>query len=164
MARCALGCPVLVEEYLPGPEVTIGIAGNGAEAAMLGMMEIAPVSEDAAFVYSLEIKRDWRHCVRYHLPPRVSRVGAGRAGAACAPAAYGLLGCRDVARMDFRLDADGAPQFIECNPLPGLDPENSDLVILAARRPHLRRPRAGHPARRGGTDERADRLSSKEAR
>ena len=48
--------------------------------------------------------------------------------------AYRLLGCRDVARIDFRLDAAGAPHFIECNPLPGLDPDNSDLVILSARR------------------------------
>jgi len=45
--------------------------------------------------------------------------------------AYRLLGCRDVARMDFRLDATGRPHFLECNPLPGLHPENSDLVLLS---------------------------------
>ena len=32
------------------------------------------------------------------------------------------------------MDASGASYFIECNPLPGLDPDNSDLVILSARR------------------------------
>jgi D-alanine-D-alanine ligase len=35
-----------------------------------------------------------------------------------------------VARIDFRL-RDGTPYFIEANPLPGLHPEHSDLVILA---------------------------------
>jgi D-alanine-D-alanine ligase len=45
--------------------------------------------------------------------------------------AYRLLGCRDVARIDFRLDAAGRPCFLECNPLPGLHPESSDIVILS---------------------------------
>ena len=40
------------------------------------------------------------------------------------------LGCRDVARIDFRLK-QGVPYFLEVNPLPGLHPEDSDLVIMA---------------------------------
>jgi D-alanine-D-alanine ligase len=41
------------------------------------------------------------------------------------------LGCRDVARIDFRLDGGGRPFFLECNPLPGLNPMTSDIVILS---------------------------------
>jgi D-alanine-D-alanine ligase len=48
----------------------------------------------------------------------------------CAGQAYQALGCRDVARIDFRV-RDGVPYFLEANPLPGLNPESSDLVILA---------------------------------
>ena len=42
---------------------------------------------------------------------------------------YHLLGCRDVARINFRLRGD-VPYFLEVNPLPGLNPESSDLVIM----------------------------------
>ena len=45
-------------------------------------------------------------------------------------AAYEAMGCRDVARLDFRI-RDGVPYFLEINPLPGLNPESSDLVIMA---------------------------------
>ncbi len=41
------------------------------------------------------------------------------------------LGCRDVARIDFRMDEQGKIYFLECNPLPGLTPGWSDLVLIA---------------------------------
>jgi D-alanine-D-alanine ligase len=129
--RARYGCPVLVEEYLPGAEVTVGVTGNGAGAEVLGLMEIAPADAGTPFVYSVEVKRDWRRRVRYHVPPRLPAAMLDTLQQ-LALTAYRLLGCRDFARMDFRLDAAGAPRFIECNPLPGLDPDNSDLVILAA--------------------------------
>jgi D-alanine-D-alanine ligase len=48
-------------------------------------------------------------------------------------AAFRVLGCRDVARVDFRLDrhANNTPYILEINPLPGLNPRISDLVIEA---------------------------------
>jgi len=59
----------------------------------------------------------------------IARGEASRHPGVCF-AAYRLLGCRDLARIDFRLDAAGQPVFLECNPLPGLNPESSDIVIL----------------------------------
>jgi D-alanine-D-alanine ligase len=44
--------------------------------------------------------------------------------------AFTMLECRDFARIDFRIGADGTPYFIEINPLPGLG-DYSDLVIMA---------------------------------
>lgn len=125
------GCPVLVETFLPGPEITVGVAGNGPATWVLGIMEIAPIVADPFFVYSVEAKRDWRGRVKYHVPPRLdeeTRASIGRQ----ALLACQLLGCRDLARVDFRLDARGVPHFLECNPLPGLDPISSDIVLLSA--------------------------------
>jgi len=125
-------CPALVEEYLPGAEVTVGIAGNGRDVRVLGMMEVAPASsEGEPFVYSLEVKREFRRRVRYFSPPRLpeAMIAAIRGYAL---RAYELLGCRDIARIDFRLNSSGMPCFLECNPLPGLNPESSDLVIATS--------------------------------
>src|SRR5262249_45380992 len=129
--RRLYGSPALVEEYLPGAEVTVAVHGNGEGCSVLGMMEIAPAGEAAApFLYSLEVKRAWRERVCYHNPPRrsVALVDEIRAHALTA---FRLLGCRDLARFDFRLDGAGRPRFLECNPLPGLDSANSDVVILS---------------------------------
>ena len=98
-------------------------------------MEIAPLVDDSArpFIYSIDAKRDWRNRVRYHIPPRLS-ADETTSVESQALAGYRLLGCRDFARMDFRFNASGRPCFLECNPLPGLDPENSDIVLLSRNR------------------------------
>jgi D-alanine-D-alanine ligase len=123
-------CPALVEEFVDGAEVTVGIVGNPPHERVLGLMEIAPVDGAARFVYSLEVKRDWRRRVRYHVPPRLDDEAQAEI-ARLALRAFRLLGCRDYARMDFRLNRAGRPFFLECNPLPGLNPESSDLVLLS---------------------------------
>lgn len=134
--RDTYGCPALVEEFLPGAEITVGVAGNGRDARVIGRMEISPApgaSEEgdaAPFVYSLEVKRDWQRRVRYHVPPRLPAATLAELDR-LALAAYRLLGCRDLSRMDFRLDAAGRPRFLECNPLPGLNPETGDVVLLS---------------------------------
>jgi D-alanine-D-alanine ligase len=120
--------PVLVEEYIQGDELTVGILGN-APPRVLGVMRVVPTRATDRFVYSLEVKRDWRRLVRYESPARLAAADAAAVEEA-ALRAYGVLGCRDVARLDFRL-RKGVPYFLEVNPLPGLNPDYSDLVILA---------------------------------
>jgi len=127
------GEPALVEEFLSGTEMTIGILGAGNGARVIGAMEIAPITaKPEEFVYSLEVKRDWEAQVEYFVPPRVP-TAVLRAAEACALAAYRALGCRDVARVDVRLDAAGTPKFLEANPLPGMNPRTGDLCILSRR-------------------------------
>jgi D-alanine-D-alanine ligase len=123
--------PVLVEEFCNGPEFTIGVLGNGSKAGVIGVMEIRPRQGSIdEFVYSLEVKRNYLEEVEYCIPPnrpaallkKVERLALH---------AYRALDCRDVARVDVRVDADGQPKFIEINPLPGLNPITSDIVILS---------------------------------
>ena len=118
--------PVLVEDYLPGREFTVGIAGTGEKARALGVMEVVLNSKAEADVYSYVNKENCEELVAYQL------VQGPEVGAACelALAAWQGLGCRDAGRVDLRCDAAGRPQFLEVNPLAGLHPEHSDLPIL----------------------------------
>jgi len=121
--------PALVEEFITGDEITVGILGNGSQKEM-GIMRVVPLRTNRRFVYSLEVKRDWRRQVRYEAPALLSEADQ-RAVQTAALTACDALGCRDVARLDFRLQA-GVPYFLEANPLPGITPGSSDLVIMFA--------------------------------
>ncbi|MSR80368.1 MAG: D-alanine--D-alanine ligase [Gemmataceae bacterium] len=121
---------LLVEEFVGGAELTIGMVGNGVPR-ILGVMEVVPLKASDRFIYSLEVKRNWRECVRYESPARLLGPIQKQIESA-ALEAWDRLGCRDLCRMDFRLNGAGEPVFIEANPLPGLNPVTSDLVILAA--------------------------------
>ena len=117
---------IIAEEFIAGDEWTVGFAGT---VEPIGLMKIVPREENQRFVYSLEVKRDWNNRVVYDVPPGGSPELLDRLTLA-AKDAYRTLGCRDLARLDFRV-RDGVPYFIEANPLPGLAPVTSDLVILA---------------------------------
>jgi D-alanine-D-alanine ligase len=120
--------PVLVEEYIEGDELTVGILGN-ENPSILGVMRVLPTRAAERFIYSLEVKRAFRQQVHYECPAPLTPAGTAAVRAA-AVSAFRTLGCRDVARIDFRLRQD-VPYFLEVNPLPGLNPEDSDLVIMA---------------------------------
>jgi D-alanine-D-alanine ligase len=115
------GQPVLAEAYLPGREFTVGIVGSGEAAQVVGVMEI-----DSAATYGFATKKHY-DAVHYSLADDAE----GRAAAEVALGAWRVLGCRDGGRVDLRSDAAGQPQFLEVNPLAGLHPVDSDLVILA---------------------------------
>jgi D-alanine-D-alanine ligase len=122
--------PVLVEEFIDGDEVTVGIIGNDPPQP-LGIMRMIPKNPSEYFVYSLEVKRNWESTVSYEAPAKL-RTELSNAIEADALAVFTGLGCRDLARADFRI-RDGIPYFLEINPLPGLNPESGDLVFLAYR-------------------------------
>jgi D-alanine-D-alanine ligase len=120
--------PVLVEEYIQGDELTVGLYGNSSPR-VLGIMRIVPCFPVEQFIYSLEVKRDYRRLVKYECPAPLPEPVMAQVERA-ALASFQALGCRDIARVDFRL-RQGLPYFLEVNPLPGLNPDDSDLVIMA---------------------------------
>jgi D-alanine-D-alanine ligase len=122
--------PVLVEEFIAGEEVTVGIVGNDPPEP-LGIMRMLPKHPNEHFIYSLEVKRNWQDNVDYEAPAKLPHEVA-QAVEADALAVFAGLGCRDIARADFRI-RDGVPYFLEINPLPGLSPDSGDIVFLAYR-------------------------------
>jgi D-alanine-D-alanine ligase len=120
--------PVLIEEFIVGDELTVGMIGNDPPE-ILGVMRVVPRTSAETFVYSLEVKRDFERQVTYECPAKLSDADMTAVQRA-ALAAWAALGCHDVARIDFRLRA-GVPYFLEANPLPGLSPHSGDLVLMA---------------------------------
>lgn len=121
--------PVLVEEFLPGREFTVGIVGTGAAARVVGTMEIEMRRKEEPAIYSYLNKEECESRIWYHpivddmpLKAEVERLGLN---------SYRALECRDGGRVDIRCDADGRPCFIEVNPLAGLHPMHSDLPMIA---------------------------------
>ena len=144
--------PILCEHYIQGREITIGIVGNlGPRAARRINERTAPhvlpetltflpplevdleaYDESEGGVYTNRIKVELAETFYYLCPapldpPLLHELNL------LAAAVFRVIGCKDVARVDFRLDAanDNKPYILEVNPLPGLNPGYSDLCIEA---------------------------------
>jgi D-alanine-D-alanine ligase len=120
--------PAMLEEVIMGDEVTVGIIGN-APARVLGIMRILPKQKNRYFLYTLEVKRNYLELVDYECPAGLEEKVLQHIQR-FSLRAFEALGCRDFARLDFRISAAGVPYFLEINPLPGLG-THSDLVIMA---------------------------------
>ncbi len=122
--------PALIEEYIRGREFTVGLLGE-RRPRVLPPMEIVFLDKgERNPVYSFQHKLDWTDRIRYDAPAKLEPALLERLRTA-ARNSFMALGCRDVARIDFRMDDKGRIYFIECNPLPGLTPGWSDLVLIA---------------------------------
>ncbi|MEI7500457.1 MAG: D-alanine--D-alanine ligase [Bacteroidota bacterium] len=118
---------LLVEEYLPGREFTVGILGSGSESYSIGIMEILYKQDNTNNIYSYQTKSDYLKAVDYKIPGK----DISDKCIALALTTWRALGCLDGGRVDIRVDRFGTPNFIEVNPLAGLDKIHSDLPILA---------------------------------
>jgi D-alanine--D-alanine ligase len=123
------GQPALVEEYIFGRELTVGLLGE-RRPRVLPPMEVVFLSPNERPVYDYACKQDWQRHVRYECPARLTKDEARAVERACRTT-FMTLGCRDVARVDLRLARDGRVYVIEVNPLPGLTPDYSDLCLIA---------------------------------
>ncbi len=115
------GPPVLVEDYIEGRELTVGIVGR----------RVLPVVEIVApgAWYSFGAKYRDGH-TEYRVPAPVTDADARRCSEA-ALATFDALGCRGFGRVDFRMTAVGEPYVLELNSLPGFT-ETSLLPKAAA--------------------------------
>lgn len=145
--------PALVERYIEGREVTVGVVGNlvAPVARRVPDNEEAPrVSKGLHFfpameidmgkypeaergIYTNRIKVDLVDTFHYLCPAPIEPDLVENLRWLTA-AVFRVTDCLDVARVDFRLDRhDGdKPYILEVNPLPGLNPAYSDLCIEAA--------------------------------
>jgi D-alanine-D-alanine ligase len=144
--------PALVERYIEGREVTVGFVGNlvgpvaqrlpddeDARRIQAGLHFLPPMEVDLTpftdtdTVYSNRLKVDLADELNYLCPAPISEELKFNLNWLAA-AVFRVTGALDVSRVDFRLDIhnDCKPYILEINPLPGLSPVISDLVIEAA--------------------------------
>ena len=134
------GQPALVEEFLSGREFTVAIMGNGLALKVLPIVEINfdSLPEGMNPIYSYEAKWIWDTVENpldiYQCPARIGEGLRAEIEQLCVRA-YTVLRCRDWARIDVRLDAQGVPHILEVNPLPGIlpRPEDNSCFPKAAR-------------------------------
>jgi D-alanine-D-alanine ligase len=104
------GNEILIEKFIKGKEVQVGILGDRA----LGAIEIVP---KRAF-YDYEAKYE-QGMSEHFFPARIpDEVYARTLDAGLA--AHRALGCRGYSRVDFIIDESGAPYILEVNTLPGM--------------------------------------------
>jgi len=114
----------LVEEFAPGREFCVGIIGN-EKPRILPIVEIRSHRN----FYPYEEKHDHQReliCpaeIPENLAEELRWMGLK---------IFTILACRDLARVDFKLDDAGRPNFLEINPLPGLSPYYSIFPYQAA--------------------------------
>jgi D-alanine--D-alanine ligase len=124
--------PALVEEYAGGREFTVGLVGNGRPHVLPVMEILLEKVPPSRGIYDYQYKAEWGDWDYYSCPAAIDG-GLERRMAETAVAAWGALGCRDLGRVDIRLDSSGVPHVLEVNPLPGLKPGHSDLCRMAER-------------------------------
>jgi len=119
--------PAIVESFLPGREFTAGLIGN-SELTVFPIVEILlnklPVG--ASPLYSYEAKWVWdvpeRPLDIFRCPAETSPE-LEKEIRRIAAKTFRVLNCRDLCRIDMRLDEKGVPHVLEVNPLPGLIPD-----------------------------------------
>lgn len=143
--------PILVEHYIKGREVTVGVVGNltspvawrlpedeEAPRIQRGLTFFPPLEVDVhryeseAGIYTSRIKTELVHQFYWTCPADLDQKMIDELNWLTA-ATFRVTGCQDVARVDFRLNEEegNRPYILEINPLPGLNPEYSDLCIEA---------------------------------
>lgn len=104
----------IIEDFVEGTELAVGVIDLGAGPIALPAVEIQPRSGHFGFE-----ERYIAGETDYFVPARLSKTVAAKA-TKMAVAAHESLGLRHLCRVDMIVDAKGVPWFLEANVLPGL--------------------------------------------
>ncbi|MEW5993281.1 MAG: ATP-grasp domain-containing protein [Candidatus Zixiibacteriota bacterium] len=125
--------PVLVEQYIRGREINVGLLGNNPPEVLPPVELIFDESGPPIYTYEDKTRQSGRE-IGYQCPAPIDKVLAARAQE-LALRAFNALGCHDCARVDMRLDVKGNLYILEVNSLPSLGEHGS--YPIAARRAGL---------------------------
>lgn len=126
----------IAEEFIDGKELTVGILGNG-KLLDLPILEVdfSSCKDSGEYFYSWRMKEyqgnvDMGLTPCFYCPARLEEETAKRVKDT-AYKAHQLIGCKGFSRVDIRLSRDNVPYVLEVNPLPGLDPHESNFPFIA---------------------------------
>lgn len=126
----------LVEEFIEGRELTVGILENG-KTTILPILEIdfSSCVKSGEYFYSWRMKEfqgdnELGLTPTFHCPARLDKE-TERLVKETALKTHYAVDCLDISRTDIRLSKDNIPYVLEINPLPGLDPKESNFPIMA---------------------------------
>ncbi|MBN2375067.1 MAG: ATP-grasp domain-containing protein [Sedimentisphaerales bacterium] len=122
--------PVLVEQYIAGREINVGLIGNNPPEAFPPVELKFPADGPAVYTYEDKTHRSGRR-IEFECPASISEELSARA-VQIARGAFQSLGCYDCARVDMRMDTKGKLYILEVNSLPSLG-EHGSYLIGAAR-------------------------------
>jgi D-alanine-D-alanine ligase len=123
--------PALVEDYIAGREFTVGLLGDKRPRVLPPMEILFHDKNNPRPVYDYQIKQEWEKHVYYECPAKLSPAEL-KGIEKVSRETFTALDCRDVARVDLRMNARGEIYVLEVNPLPGLTPKYSDLCLIAS--------------------------------
>ncbi len=124
---------LIVEQFVPGAEFTVAVVGGGTPAdpaEALPVLQRATERKTGIGLHALErheppgrpFEHDLTGDLTSELEAELQRL---------ALRVFRLLGCRDFARVDFRVGRDGRPWFLEINPLPTFAPGDTFAIVAA---------------------------------
>jgi D-alanine-D-alanine ligase len=125
----------LVEKFIEGKEFTVGILGNGNPYVFPPMsIDFSECEKGGEKFYSWRVKEyqgdKAKHLVpQFECPARITKEEDNLLRET-ALAVHRAIGCEDISRTDIRLGKDGIPYVLEINPLPGLDPYESNFTKI----------------------------------
>jgi D-alanine-D-alanine ligase len=121
--------PVLVEQYIEGREVNVGLLGNNPPEALPPVELLFGEGGPQIYTYEDKTGRSGR-TVSHACPAPIGEELLAKAEE-LAVKAFQALGCADCARVDMRMDGDGRLYILEINSLPSLGEHGSYLIGAA---------------------------------